>query len=362
MITTPSLSNSSQPSDVAIVIVNYNGWRDTVECLESVFRLTSPVSSVIVCDNGSSDDSIEQLVTWAENRGVVSQGTTGLVGDDFSSLPAPRMIPFKRYTRREAEAGGDVGSDASLVLIECGGNLGFAGGNNVGLRYLLARGEFSSVWLLNNDTVVQPDALDHLVRRLEEVPSAGMCGSTLLYYDRPHRVQALGGGYYCKWLGLAWHQGRFKRANSPINRQRAEHWMNYVVGASLLVRRSFVETVGLLEESYFLYFEEIDWALRGKGRYSLAYAPESVVFHKVGRSIGTNSLSGQKSDLSDYCNVRNRLNFTRRHYPYALPTIYVTLLATMVLRVLSGRRDRAAMIWRLLRNGGNESLPPAVLS
>jgi len=346
-------------SDVAIVIVNYNGWQDTLECLESVFRLASPRYRVIVCDNGSTDGSMARIEAWAAGA-VEPDSVTAASTGQFTISPVSKPVPCKRYTRAAAEAGGDAGLDLPLVLVDCASNLGFAGGNNVGLRYVLAHGDFPYIWLLNNDTVVQPDALDHLVRRLEEVPAAGMCGSTLLYYDRPQRVQALGGGYYCKWLGLAWHQGRLKRASSPIDHRRAERWMNYVVGASLLVRRSFVETVGLLDESYFLYFEELDWALRGKAQFSLAYAPASAVFHKVGRSIGANSPPGQKSALSDYCNVRNRLYFTRRYYPYALPTICATLVAAMVLRLLCGRPDRAAMIWHLLRSGGTDFLPPVV--
>ena len=95
--------------------------------------------------------------------------------------------------------------------------------------------------------------------------------------------------------------------------------MNYVEGASMLVTRQFLEEIGIMCEDYFLYFEEADWAIRAEGRFKLAYAPESIVYHKVGGSIGTSSNPAKKSYTCDYFNIRNRLLFTRRFYPTALP-------------------------------------------
>lgn len=316
---------------VFVVLVNYNGWRDTVECLESLSCSTHPDFRVIVCDNGSTDGSIGRITAWAEARGA--------------GLGAVVM------TRREAEAGGTPQGAGDLVLIDCGGNLGFAGGNNVGLRYALAAGDCDLVWLLNNDTAVHPDAMGSLVRRLAETPRAGLACSTLVHYHDRARVQALGGGWYCAPLALAWHLGRLTRWPRQVNPRAVEAHMSYPVGASLMVTRPFLEAVGLLCEDYFLYFEELDWMLRNAGRFGVVYAPDSLVYHKVGGSIGTSSHPGRKSYLCDYWSVRNRIFFTRRWFPWALPTVYLALCATLIARILLGRWDRVGLVLGLMAGG-----------
>lgn len=329
---------------VYIVLVNWNGWRDTIECLESLFRNSYQSYRVIVCDNNSSDNSLENIKTWAENGLVPAAGNL----QQLSWPPVTKPISYVEYDRMDAEKGGCPEVDHPLVLIRTGGNLGFAGGNNVGLRYALARGDFDYVWLLNNDTVIDSNALTALVQRMETKPAAGMCGSTIYYYEKPDKIQALGGGWYCKWIGLPWHYGRFGRHAGPINPGRAEAWMNYVEGASLLISRDFLQQIGLMCEDYFLFFEEADWAIRAKGRFLLTYAAESIVYHKVGSSIGTSSNPREKSYTCDYYNIRNRLYFTAKYYPYALLSVCMLLAFTFATRVLLFKWDRVAMILKII--------------
>ena len=319
---------------VYIVIVNWNGWKDTVECLESLLSITFAPFTVVICDNGSTDESLHRIRDWFEER----------------------FVDCAEYNSAEAETGGISSCDPQFVLVRNGANLGFAGGNNIGLRYALARGDLGYAWLLNNDTVVDPDALSFLVRRMQEESSAGMCGSTVRYYHNRDKVQAYGGGHYCRFIGLPWHYGRFAILGGRPDPARAQRSMNYVEGASMLVSAPFLEEVGMMSEDYFLYFEEADWALRGEGRFTLAYAPQSVVYHKVGRSIGTSSNPGKKSYTCDYFNVRNRILFTRRYYPHALPTVYLVLFGAMLLRLALGKVDRAVMIYKVLfAAGGREA-------
>lgn len=339
---------------VYILLVNWNGWGDTIECLESVFRSDYQGFRVVVCDNGSADGSLEYLCGWAEGKLDTLARNPAL--REFSSPPCNKPVNFHVYDREVAERAGEAGSDPFLVLIRNGENLGFAGGNNVGLRYILGRGDASYIWLLNNDTVIRPDTLHHLVARMEERPDAGMCGATLLHYEDPERVQALGGGYYCQWIGLPWHQGRLKNATNPVNVERVERWMNYVVGASMLVTRQFVEEIGLMCEDYFLYFEETDWAIRARDKFSLVYAANAVVYHKIGGSIGTSSNPMQKSRTCDYFSIRNRLFFTRRYYPLALPSVVAVLIGALIVRALLGKGDRVRLIWKLLFDMGRMPL------
>jgi hypothetical protein len=108
-------------------------------------------------------------------------------------------------------------------------------------------------------------------------------------------------------------------------------------------------------EDYFLYFEELDWATRAKGKFSLAFASRSVVYHKEGGTIGTKSDPMEKSFLSDYFSLRNRLVFTRKHHPVALPTVWFGLFVALANRLRRGQIDRARMILRLIV-GKNTSL------
>ena len=333
-----------------VLLVNWNGWRDTIECLESLLQLDYQDFRIIVCDNGSSDGSLERIKSWA--------GETGPDLVDYSmsplgSRPSPvsKPVPFIQYSRLQIEQGVNSSGNERLVLIDNHVNLGFAGGNNVGLKYLTSREDWDAVWLLNNDTVVEPDSLSELVNRVHNDPIIGICGSTLLYYREPEKIQALAGGYYCKWVGLPWLQGRFSvfnRDKTVASMARVETYMNYVMGASMLVSKAYLEQVGFMDEKYFLFFEETDWAWRGREKFRLGYAPSSIVYHKGGRSIGTSSNPFKKSLICDFFALRNRLVFSRLHCKEALPTIYLSLVAALLIRLCCGRWRNAAIILDIL--------------
>ena len=326
---------------VYIILVNWNGWQDTIECLESVFRLDYPDYRVIVCDNASTDGSAEQIKSWANGQLDVHAANPKL---ETSTKPTvPRPIPFLETSAHE-RATLPEDRAARLILIHTGSNLGFAGGNNIGLRYALSIGDLQFAWLLNNDTIATPDALSELVRRMNERPEAGLCGSTLLDYWYPNRVQALGGSIYRKWTARSGHIGRGSSQHDLPHPEAVEQKMKYVIGASTLVRKSFLEDVGLMNESYFLYFEEIDWATRAAGMYSLAYAPRSVVYHKEGASAGTTFERRSRSYTSDYYSSRGRMLFTRKYFPMAIPTVLSTLLASSLFRLSTGNKSGAKAV------------------
>lgn len=333
------------PPKVYIVLVNYNNWGDTIECLESIFRNAYPNYRVIVCDNNSSDGSIEHIRAWVAGRLDVAVSSFHPLRR-FSFPPVEKNIRWVQYNREEAEQGGDLSTDAQLVLIQSGANLGYAGGNNVAIRYALARNDFEYVWLLNNDTVIEPKSLVELVQTMEKDTMAGMCGSTFLYYDEPGKIQALGGAIYYKFLGGLRFIGNGLDFGTPIqSSSNILSLMDCVFGASLFVRKSLLKEVGLICEDYFLYFEEIDWALRAKGRFSLAYAEGSVVYHKDG---GSSCKKAELSLMADYYNCRNRILFTKKFYPNFLPFIYLGLIVAWLNRLRRRQWARSLMVLRLL--------------
>jgi GT2 family glycosyltransferase len=342
---------------VYVIVLNWNGWRDTIECLESVFRLDYPDYKVVVCDNASSDGSVEKIRGWARGEFKVEARNPALAA--LTSPPCPKPISFSEI---DPDATIDVNPIARMVLIQTGANLGFAGGNNVGLKYALERGDCDFVWLLNNDTVVRPDALSHLVDRMKERPEAGICGSTLLYYDDPARVQAFGGALYNKWFARCRCIGNLADAGQLPEAEEIEGRMAYVVGASMLVRGSFLKLIGLMNEAYFLYFDELDWAARAKGKFELVYCPRSIVYHREGGTIGTHRTASRRGALAEFYTSRNRILFTRTYHPSPLSREYaaVVLEADHVAAILDNPRLRARK--RILRLHNNEAHYFAALS
>lgn len=331
-----------------VIIVNWNGWRDTIECLESVFRQEYRPLRVIVCDNASADQSLDHIAEWA--RGGIAASCTNSDLRHLTYPPIPKPIPFVRVDAGEHIALGS--RDEALFLVQTGANLGFSGGNNVGLRLALDAGDLEYAWLLNNDTVVHPDALSALVARMNGCPEAGLCGSTLLYYHAPNSIQALGGSVYRPWLARVGQIGLGSQISQRPGRAEVERQMKYVAGASLFVSRNFLEQVGLMNESYFLYFEEIDWATRAAGRFRMVYSPESIVYHKEGSSIGTSNIKGKRrSLLSEQFASRNRVIFTKKYYPWMLPTVISALLLSALHRLLTGQFQSFLVVLRSIASG-----------
>jgi hypothetical protein len=334
-------------SKVYVLIVNWNNWPDTLECLESVFRSGYPRFQVILCDNGSTDGSLHHVKAWAEGRLDAPAATASpLRGRSSASLPRP--IRYLERDKQIAETGGGADDgECPLILIQTGQNAGFGAGNNVGLRYALARDDAQFVWLLNNDTVVAPDALTELVATLEADADAGQCGSTILFYDRPEIVQLCGGCEYNSWWGSIRALGAGRLLSDLPEADRVRRKMTYVGGASLLARMSFVKQVGLLAEDYFLYFEEIDWATRGKGQYGLAYAPRSRVYHKEGKTAGSSSQPMSRATPADLFLIRSRIVYTRKFKLWAIPTVCLAVAGMLLNRLRRGQWERVIPMARV---------------
>jgi GT2 family glycosyltransferase len=305
---------------VSIIILNWNGYPDTIHCLESILKLDYDRYRIIICDNGSEDKSIENIIAWCDRNKIVLTP----LGSNTSNL------------------------DRQITLIPIGKNLGFAGGNNIGIRYALLDPDCQYVWILNNDTVVESQALSTLVKKCIGNSRIGICGSKLIYEHDRSIVQAWGGGTYNKWSGISQHFGAHQQSNLVVDVESIESNINYIIGASMLVSRSFIETVGLMNEEYFLYFEELDWIARAGDRYSLGYCHDSIVYHKEGASTGLNTSTAKGSSITDYHAKRSLLIYTRNYAPYALPIIYANLVMVVLKRLIHGEYHRALTILKII--------------
>lgn len=320
-----------------VIIVNWNGWKDTIECLESVLRLKHDSFRIIVCDNGSTDGSLDKIRAWAQGELLAEAANPEL--SRLISPPVKKPIAYSEFSREEAESQ-QCSYDSQFVVIRVGADLGYAGGNNVGLRYALGDPECEYFWILNNDVDVEPDALSAMIRVTGSQKNIGLCGSLNLSYYNPTEVQMEGGLRFNRWTARVSTPERLKvsqLSSEPLP-------MDYVNGASMLATRSFVEQVGLLDESYLIYFEELDWVRRAALRFSLGYARDSVIYHKEGAALGSSTVRVKRSLLAEKYVSRNRIVFTKRYFPWALPIVFAAVCAAAVERLL--RRDvrRAALM------------------
>jgi hypothetical protein len=284
-----------EPVVVALVL-NWNGWLDTIECVESLLRSARLPDYILVCDNGSADGSFEHLRAWAAGDAVPHVAFASV-----DELFAARQAPAQR-----------------LIFAALGENLGYAGGNNIGMRFALERLGAHYVWLLNNDTVVDSRSLERQVRLAERDRTIGMLGSKLVMYHTPDVIQALGGG---KLLPIISHDTQIGRGRKVAGVQNVPFELDHIVGASLFIRAEAIRTTGFIDESYFLYREETDWcfAMRRQG-WRLLCCPGSTIRHKEASSLG------MRSGLHDYYALRNMLYLVRKHRASGLPAAWLYFL------------------------------------
>jgi GT2 family glycosyltransferase len=245
-LTEPGMESSVQRSlaaathqthRVAIVLVNWNNSDDTLACIESLNRLNYEDSQVVVVDNYSGPDQFGALRSRCSNEIILRQ---------------------KR-------------------------NLGFAGGCNVGIRWALQNG-FDYVWLLNSDAVVASESLSKLVDAMESDPRIGIVGGVMYYWSDPQRIQMAGG-----FMNPLSARGEMLGLNElDAGQFRGIKDVDYVSGGMLLVRSEAIKQVGLLDERFFLYYEDTDWGVRMRDRgWRVVTAAEAKLWHKNRDSAGT---------------------------------------------------------------------------
>jgi GT2 family glycosyltransferase len=267
-------------SRVEIVVLNWNGWKDTIACLSSLLKQDYPNFNIVVVDNDSSDESTEKIA---------------------QSMP-------------------------SVELIQSGSNLGFGGGCNVGMRAAMSRGA-DYVWLINSDATADPSALSALVEVANAAPALGSVGSVLFEADTVDSVQLWGGGQVRLWTGQCHHQ-------------RAPAALDFISGASVLLRCDALRMVGLFDEStFFMYWEDTDLAFRlREAGWGLAVASQSRVWHKLSASVG------QGSPLLDRYFTRSGVRFLRRYAPFPFVSVSLMLGRMLLKRIMMGNVERVRAV------------------
>jgi GT2 family glycosyltransferase len=274
---------------VSIIVLNWNGLKDTVECLQSLKAISYPSYEVVVVDNAST-------------------------GDDVSALKRS----FGDFVR----------------IVENDKNYGYTGGNNIGLRLCLANSHPDYLLILNNDIVVAPDFLDHLVRAAEAAPSMGMAGPKVYYFDDPNRIQNAG-TIFNMWKGEATSIGS-KQLDTGLYDSPRE--ADAVSGSCLLVRREVIEKVGAFDESYFAYWDDTDYCTRArKAGYSVIYVPQARVWHKnpIKQKIWDKTSRCKTSTQRYYYSARNNFKFMKKYANRAQYAVFLIYFFTYRFAAMS---------------------------
>jgi GT2 family glycosyltransferase len=268
---------------VVVVVLNWNNYGDTASLLSSLSQVSGGDNrEIVVVDNGSTDGSVSQIRT----------------------------------------------TFCDVRVLETGRNLGFAGGCNIGIRYALSRGA-DFVWLLNNDTTIDSGAVVALLDKAQTTRRIGACGSAVYSVDDPQRLQAWGGGHINFLLGRSRHYLRAVPDES----------LQFITGASMLIRCEAIADVGLLDERFFMYWEDADFCFRLRGAgWKLAVAGDSRIWHKGSASVGKES-----ARLDQYFNASAR-RFFRKHAPIPFLPIWMGSALRIGKRVLKGDWTRALAV------------------
>jgi GT2 family glycosyltransferase len=305
---------------VAAIIVNYINWQDTVACLGSVLGSEPAPRWIIIVDNNSPNDSVASIMRRISS-GIPADENAFPRGVAASGV-ARGPLRARAYSPRDVSEAALPPDDASphVLVVANDVNAGYGGGNNIGLRLGLRLGA-EAFWILNNDTMVEPDACGALWARLNACTRPGLAGGHVCYFDEPGVTQCCGGGYTNRWTLLSRLAGHLLPADraSALSPRQIEAECNFIYGACVMAGKKFVETVGLMDEGYFLYCEEQDWAWRASGRFDLAYAPGARVYHKEGMS--TRRLFDGKTYKRFRFLMKSRLRLAGKHAPYTLPTV-----------------------------------------
>ena len=336
-------------ADVPIIIIGFRTPEDICDCLGALARLSRPPSfSVMICENGGA-----QAFDALADALVAPRGPCVETPDEAAA--ASGLFPRVRRMR--------LGQDGPVVIVaEARENLGYAGGINACLRFLADSPGWKGAWVLNPDTQPEADALTELVDFAER-HGKGMVGSRLMYWDNPDIVRTRG----LRWRPLtasAVGVDNYAPVSPAPDPADVEARIDSPSGASFYITRECLGRIGLMDERYFLYFEDLDWGMRAKAACGIGYAYNSVVPHIGGRSIGSAPARAARSRLSVYLDFRNRLIFVRRHYSgWFAWTVLVALLRTSeYLLVGAGGNFRIAVRGLLAGLRGETGRPDHIMA
>lgn len=294
---------STVNKNVCIIVLNWNGWQDTIECLESVSKLDYPSFQVIVVDNGSDDDSVKQINNWA--AGKVENIETKFPHLVFPLTPKPlNLVNLKDLLKHPEQELTKTQKMTKWFFVQMEENVGFARGMNLAIDFALSNLQCDYFYLLNNDTVLEPNTLSGIIKAFEMDKEIAAAQSTIYYYSDPQRIANAGGRI------LPWGQTKYYRSIKPNEIKR----ITFINGCAMCLPRRTIEKYGKLTEKFFFGEEDFEFSMRAKKeKLKLASIGEGKVYHKIGIASHKKWESNANKILIF---ALNRLIDIREFYPY----------------------------------------------
>jgi GT2 family glycosyltransferase len=326
-----SLRSSMTVSCLGVVVVAYNSVDVILHCLETLLSAAQEDGStlrVVVVDNGSTDGTAAAVSAWA-------------LGHDGYSLPDD--LPFVGKALHKPLPEGQ------MEIIKTGLNGGFAAGVNRGIERLASDSTVARFWVLNPDSVVPPGTPAAFLNY--DPGPFSLMGGRVTYYERPEMIQ-IDGGLLNRWTGVTGNINLYKNIHECA--APAPEDLAFITGASMVVSRAHYVAAGPMPEDYFLYYEEVDWALR-RGNLPLVVCADARVYHRGGSSIGSPVPGRPAAPFSLYFKHRARMRFVRRHFPASMPLAWIYTFAKAGQYMLKGWHAEAKAILA----GARGTEPPA---
>jgi GT2 family glycosyltransferase len=317
--------------NVTIIVLNWNGWRDTIQCLESLRGIHYENHNIILVDNASDDASLNHIDAYCRNElRLVPRITTQVVRKRQTNITHYEHACLENEINGRVAAG--PGAEQAVTLVQNARNYGFAEGNNVGVDYALTNSHPDYVLLLNNDTVVEPFLLVRLVSAAERDQQVGLAQPKILTYAASTTTADASGADH-----PAFDRAEDMSEEAQFEREIEEGFF-YARAACVLIRKNVLLTFfgECFDPLLFAYFEDVDlsWMARLAG-FKVLYCPESVCYHKLRAAFG------ERSAFTTYLHDRNTLrvmikNYSTRTLMFALPfTIVLTLWRSAITSVIS---------------------------
>jgi len=322
---------------VAFLILNWNKWEITVECLESVIQNRFRDYEVVLVENGSKNDSFEKILSYC--RGELETSSPFFkYSNDSKPLPV-RTVKIKEDGSFQIEEGhGPMREGPGLTLIKVEENQGYAEGNNIGIRFISQHVDPQYVLFMNNDVVVDPDFLSPLVDRMKATEDVAMAAPKIKYYELngSSNIINCAGCFLDMTRVRSQRRGRDEEDRGQYD---IEGMVDFADGACFLMRMSVLNVTGGFDRSFFTYWEETDLSIRTtRLGHKIIYVPRSVVWHRETYSIVTES--------KEYYMVRNRYKFIRKNGTrwqanrFMAYHLLVLLVPTVLVYVRDGETQR----------------------
>lgn len=273
---------------IIIVILNWNGYKDTIECINSILKISYPNYEILLVDNGSDKNEYEKVIS--------------------------------------------LKSKATLIRSEK--NLGFSGGNNLGIKYALDCGA-DYLLLLNNDTIVEPNFLNPLLKVFEEESNVGIVAPQINYFNEPQKIWSTGGNISrIRGSGFAYSD------EYDFGLEKKDISVSFVSGCCMLIKKEVFENIGFFDDNFFLYVEDVDLCYRtANAGYKIIFSSKCKIYHKV-----SNSSRENLTQLPLYYVTRNRLYFAKKNFKYFFIITFFYITISMLFK---------SFVWAMQRKFSN---------